>query len=138
MSNVLHLPKLATHCTSGDSSNPEILILIDNFVIRYVTVLAAITYCFSCAKVVDLIELIPSLIDWHPTVSILLILIFFLYSSNNIMDRNSSQLHSDLESLFHMVESLGRHCFVSGHIATLSREELLEELLLSCWISLYL
>lgn len=78
-------PKLATHSSSTVSSSLEILIVGDS-VLRHLTLPGAITYCLSSAKVVDLIKLIPSLIDWHPTVKMVLMHV----GTNDVMARNSS------------------------------------------------
>ncbi len=104
-------PKLAVY--SAVSSNPEILIVGDS-IVRYLTLPCAIT---SGGKVVDLIEIIPTLIDLHPTVNIVLAHI----GTNDIMAINSSKLHADLESLCYTIESLGKCCLLSGPIPTLSK-----------------
>ena len=64
-----------------------------------------------------MIELIPTLIDLHPSVKFVLAHV----GTNDVMARNSSKLQSDLESLCSTVESLGRHCLMSGPIPTLSK-----------------
>lgn len=105
--------KLAVNSNSAISSNPEILIVGDS-IVRYLTLPGAITYCLSGGKVVDLIELIPTLIDLHPTVNIVLAHV----GTNDVMARNSSKLHADLESLCYTIESLGKCCLLSGPIPT--------------------
>ncbi len=95
------------------SSNPEILIVGDS-VVRYLTLPGAITYCLSCGKVVDIIELIPTPIDLHPIVNIALMHV----RMNDIVARNCSKLHADLESLRYTVESQGK-CLMSGPIPPL-------------------
>lgn len=64
-------PKLAFYNSGVVSSNPEILIVGDS-VIRCLTLPGAITHCTSGGKVVNLIELIQTLTDLHPTVNIVL------------------------------------------------------------------
>lgn len=98
------------------SDNPEILI-VDDSIVRHLTLPGAVTYCLSGGKVVDLIDLIPALTDLHPTVNMILTYV----GTHDVMDRNSSQLCADLESLCCTIESLGRRCLMSGPIPTLSR-----------------
>ncbi len=112
-----HLPpKHATYNSCMVSNNPEILIVGD-YIVRHLTLPGAITYCLSGGKVNDLIELIPTLIDLHPTVNFVLMNV----GANDIMARNSSKLHADLESLCYTTESLGRGCIMSGPIPNLSK-----------------
>lgn len=40
---------------------------------------------------------------------------------NDVMARNYSKLHADLESMCYTIESLGKCCLLSGPIPTLSR-----------------
>ena len=84
-------PKLAVYNSGVVSSNPESLITDDSD-IRYLSLPGAITYCLSSGKVVDLIELIPTLTDLHPTVNIVLT----HEGTNAVMARNSSKLHYKL------------------------------------------
>ena len=99
-----HLPlKLATYNNCMVSSNPEILIVGDS-IVRHLTLPGAITYCLSGGKVIDLIELITTLIDLHPTVNFALTHV----GVNDVMARNS-------------FESLGRRCIMSGPIPNLSK-----------------
>lgn len=117
VSAVHQLPlKLAVYNSGMVSSNLEILIVGDS-IVRHVTLPGAITYCLSGGKVVDLIELITTLIDLHPTVNIVLTHV----GTNDVMARNSSKLHADLESLCFPIESLRRHCLLSGPIPAPSK-----------------
>lgn len=117
VSTVHQLPlKLAVYNSGMVSSNPEILIVC-NSVVRHVNLPGAITYCLSGGKVVNLIELIPTLIDLHPTVNIVLTHV----GPNDVMARNSSKLHADLESLCYTIESLGRHFLLCGPIPAPSK-----------------
>uniref|UniRef100_A0A671TMH6 SGNH hydrolase-type esterase domain-containing protein n=1 Tax=Sparus aurata TaxID=8175 RepID=A0A671TMH6_SPAAU len=109
-------PKLDTYSSCGVSSNPELLIVGDS-IVRYLTLPGAITYCLSGGKVVYIVELIPTLIDLHPSVKFVLAHV----GTNDVMARNSSKLHADLESLCYTVESLGRRCLMSGPIPTFSK-----------------
>ena len=111
--------KLAVYSNSAVSSNPEIL--IGDSIFRYLTLPGAITYCLSGGKVVDLIELIPTLIDLHPTVNIILAHV----GTNDVMKRNSRKLQADLESVCCTIESLGKCCLLSGPIPTLSKNSTL-------------
>lgn len=63
--------KLAVYSSSEVSTDPKILIIGDS-IVRHLTLPCAITYCLSEGKVTDLIGLIPSLIDVHHTVDIVL------------------------------------------------------------------
>uniref|UniRef100_A0A3B4U6Q4 SGNH hydrolase-type esterase domain-containing protein n=1 Tax=Seriola dumerili TaxID=41447 RepID=A0A3B4U6Q4_SERDU len=101
-------PNLAVYSTSVVSRNPEILIVGDS-VVRYLTLPGAITYCLS--------ELIPTLIDLHPTVNIVLTNV----GTNDATDKNSSKLQADPDSLCYTIESLGKRCLMSGPIPTFSK-----------------
>ena len=85
--------------------------------VRYLTVPCAITYCLPGGKVLDMSELIPILIDLHPSVDFVITHV----GTNDVMDRNSVKLQADLESLCCTIESLGKRCIVSGPIPTLSK-----------------
>lgn len=95
-------------------NNPEILI-VDDPIVRFLTLPGVITYVIIAST--DLIGLIPTLFDLHPTVN----LVIMHVGSNDIMARNSSKLHADLESLYYTVESLGKHCILSGPIPAPSK-----------------
>lgn len=78
-------PQRATYSSCVVSSTSEILIVGDS-VVRHLTLLGAITCCLSGGKVPDLTEFIPTLIDLHPTVNVVLMHV----GTNNVMARNSS------------------------------------------------
>lgn len=109
-------PKLSTYSDGMVSSCPETVVAGDS-IVRYMTLPGAITYCLPGGKVGDLIELISALIDLHPTVKSVITHV----GTNDVMARKSSQLHADLESLCHTVESIGRHCIMSGPIPAPSK-----------------
>ncbi|KAL7398411.1 hypothetical protein ABVT39_009423 [Epinephelus coioides] len=107
-------PKLAVYDDGCKNQPPEILIIGDS-IIRNVHLPGSITYCLSGGKTTDFVELMPSIIDLHPTVQTVLI----HAGTNDVMSRQSTQLHYDLESLVNTVESLGKICVLSGPIPTM-------------------
>ena len=58
----------------------------------------------------DFIELVPALLDIHPSVHT----VISHSGTNDIMSRQSIKLHYDLESLATSVESLRRRFILSG------------------------
>ena len=108
--------KLAVYKSTPDVTHPELLILGDS-IVCFLALPGAITYCLSGGKTSDLIELIPTLLDIHPTVHT----VIAHSGCNDVMSRQSSKLHRDLESLCCTVESLGKRCIISGPIPNASR-----------------
>ena len=84
---------------------------------RFVNLPGAVTYCLSGGKTADFIELIPILLDFHPSIHT----VISHSGTNDVMSRHSSKLHYDLESLAITVESLGRRFILSGPIPSLSK-----------------
>lgn len=80
--------------------NTEILTAGDS-VVGYLTLPGIITFCPSSG---NLIELIPTLPDLHPTIKV----VQTHMGTNDVTARNSSKLQADLEHLCCSVESLGR------------------------------
>ena len=76
------------------------------------------TWLMTGGEVTDITQPIPSLLDWHLTVNIVIAHV----GTNDIMARNSIRRRAELESLCFTIESLGRHCIVSGPIPFNSRE----------------
>ncbi|XP_073320704.1 uncharacterized protein [Pagrus major] len=106
--------KLSVYDNGCKNQPPEILIIGDS-IIRNVHLPGSITYCLSGGITTDFIELIPVLIDLHPSVHTVLL----HTGTNDVMSRRSCKLYHDLESLIHTVESLGKRCVLSGPIPTL-------------------
>lgn len=109
-------PRLSVYDKGCKDQPPEILVIGDS-IIRNVHLPGSITYCLSGGKTTDFIELIPSIIDLHPSVHHVLLHV----GTNDVMARQSVKLHHDLESLVSTVESLGKICVLSGPIPTLSK-----------------
>ena len=84
---------------------------------RFVKLPGAVTYCLSGGKTSDFIELIPALLDFHPSVHTVLVHM----GMNDVMSRQSHRLHYELESLVSTVESLGRRCVLSGPLPCMSK-----------------
>ena len=74
-------------------SPPEILVIGDS-IVRFVELPCAITYCLSGGKTTDFIELTPALLDVLASVHTVL----WHKDTNEVMLRQSTKLHSDLES----------------------------------------
>uniref|UniRef100_A0A667WT91 SGNH hydrolase-type esterase domain-containing protein n=1 Tax=Myripristis murdjan TaxID=586833 RepID=A0A667WT91_9TELE len=101
--------KLSVYKCNPEVERPEILVVGDS-IIRFVKLPGAITYCLSGGKTADFIELIPALLDIHPSV----LTVIAHTGTNDVMSRQSTKLHYELESLASTVESLGRRCVLSG------------------------
>ncbi len=108
--------KLAVYNDNLGLARLEILIVGDS-IVRFVKLPGAITYCLSGGKTVDFIELIPALLDFHPSVHA----VISHSGTNNVMSRHSAKLHHDLESLATTVESLGKRFILSGPIPSMSK-----------------
>ncbi len=108
--------RLSVYDKGCKNQPPEILVIGDS-IIRNVHLPGSITYCLSGGKTTDFIELIPTIIDLHPSVHHVLLHM----GTNDVMSRQSVKLHHDLESLVNTVESLGKICVLSGPIPTLSK-----------------
>lgn len=65
-----------------------------------------------------MIEFLPTLLDLHPTVSV----IITHMDGNDVMMRNSLRMQADMESLCYTIESLGKRCIVLGPIPTTSKK----------------
>ena len=108
--------KLTIYNDNLHTARPEILIVGDS-IVRFVRLPGAITYCFSGGKTTDFIELIPALLDIHPSVHT----VISHSGTNDVMSRQSSKLYYDLESLATTVESLGRRFIFSGPTPSVSK-----------------
>ncbi|XDV10990.1 hypothetical protein PO909_000066 [Leuciscus waleckii] len=86
----------------NDTSLPQVLLLGDSSIKR-IKLPACITYCLSNGKIGDFIKLLPKLK-----------IVIIHTGINEIMDRQSARLHSDLEELCFQIESLGKRCILSG------------------------
>lgn len=75
------------------------------------------TYCLSYSKVADIIKLSPVLTDLHPSAHTLMVHV----GTNDVMDKQSTKLRIQLESLAITIQSLGKTCVFSGPIPTLSK-----------------
>lgn len=69
-----------------------------------------LTYCLSGGKKTDFIELIPAVLDIHPSVHTVIV----HTGRNYVMSKQSIKLQFELDSLASIVESLGRRCILSG------------------------
>lgn len=110
--------KLAVYTDNLGTARPEILIVGDS-IVRFVNLPGAVTYCLSGGKTADFIELIPVLLDFHPSIHT----VISHSGTNDVMTRHSIKLHHDLESLATTVESLGKNFLFSGPIPSLSKSE---------------
>ena len=90
---------------------PEVIVIGDS-IVRSVTIPNAITYCLSGAKVAELIEISPILVDRHPSAHTYV----FHVGSNDVLNRESIRLRLNLESLVATIEGLGKNCVFSGPI----------------------
>lgn len=108
--------KFSVYTGGCKDRQPEILIVGDS-IIRSVELPGAITYCLPGAKVTDIIELSPVLIDRHPSAHILIV----HESTNDVMDKESVILRDQLKSLAITTQSLGRTCIFSGPIPAPSK-----------------
>lgn len=108
--------KLAVYTDTLCTARPEILILGDS-IVRFANLPGAVTYCLSGGKTADFIELIPVLLDFHPSIHT----VISHSGTNDVMSRHSIKLHHDLESLATTVECLGRRFILSGPIPSLSK-----------------
>ncbi len=109
-------PKLAIYKDNLGTERPEILITGDS-IVRFVRLPGAITYCLSGGKTADFTELIPALLNIHPTVHT----VICHTGTCNVTGRQSIKLHYDLESLATTIESLGRRCVLSGPTPVMSK-----------------
>ena len=109
-------PRLSVYDKGCKNQLPEILVIGDS-IIRNVHLPGSVTYCLSGGKTTDFIEIIPIIIDLHPSVHHILLHM----GTNDVMSRQSVKLHHDLESLVITIESLGKICVLSGPIPTLSK-----------------
>ena len=82
------------------------------------TIPDAITYSLSSGRVIDILKLLPSLLNWHPTVNIVIVHV----GTNDVMARSSIRLQDELETLCLTIESLGKRCILSDPIPFNSRE----------------
>ena len=72
--------------------------------------LRGITYCFSSAKTLDIIETIPPVLDRHPTVCAVIVHI----GTNDIKLRQSIKLQQNFELFAETIESLGKQSGILG------------------------
>ncbi|KAK0143437.1 Neurogenic locus notch 1 [Merluccius polli] len=112
ISDPLH-PKLRCY-NSKVNSSPQILIAGDSLV-RDLVLPGSITYCLSGGKIADLIQLVPCLLERHPSIT----MVVSHVGVNDVMDRLSTKMRLEMESLCTTVESLGKRCIISGPIPTL-------------------
>lgn len=104
-------PRTTTHYDFKVRCNPEILIVGDS-IVRHLILPGAITYSISGGKVSDISQLIPALLDWHPSINIVIIHV----GTNDVMARSSLRLQDELETLCFTIESIGKRCIMSGPI----------------------
>ncbi|KAL2077886.1 hypothetical protein ACEWY4_027390 [Coilia grayii] len=110
--DVLQLPPFTSiHFYRDVLCNPEILIVGDS-IVRDLIIPSAITYCISGGRVIDISQLIPSLLDRHPSVNIVIVHV----GTNDVMARSSIKLQDELETLCLTIESHGKRCIMSGPI----------------------
>ncbi|KAL2088047.1 hypothetical protein ACEWY4_016875 [Coilia grayii] len=110
--DVLQLPPFTTiHFYRDVLCNPEILIVGDS-IVRDLIIPSAITYCISGGRVIDISQLIPSLLDRHLSVNIVIVHV----GTNDVMARSSIKLQDELETLCLTIESHGKRCIMSGPI----------------------
>lgn len=97
-------------------SPPDFIILGDSMV-RSVLIPRGITYPFSGAKILDLLEHAPAIIERHPSAHTVIV----HGGVNDLRCRQSSKLRADYEILAESIESLGKLCVFSGLIPSLRR-----------------
>lgn len=84
------------------NGQPEILVIGDS-ISRFVELPCALTNCFSGCKTLDASIHILAILDRHPTDHTVIMHV----GCNEVMSRQSPQLHSDFESLTPTIKSLG-------------------------------
>lgn len=104
-------PYTTIHFNCDILCNPEILIVGDS-IVRDLIIPSAITYCISGGRVIDISQLIPSLLDRHPSINIVIVHV----GTNDVMARTSIKLQDELETLCLTIESHGKRCIMSGPI----------------------
>ena len=65
-------PNTATYYDCNVRCNPDILIVGDS-IVRQLTIPGAITYSLTGGRVIDILQLLPSVLNWHPTVNIVIV-----------------------------------------------------------------
>lgn len=108
-------PKTTIHYDCHVQCKPEILIVGDS-IVRQLIIPGAITVSLSGGRVSDISKLIPSLLDWHPSVNTVIVHV----GTNDVMARSSIKLQTELESLCLAIERLGKRCVMSGPIPLIS------------------
>ncbi|CAK6952975.1 ubiquitin carboxyl-terminal hydrolase 47-like isoform X2 [Scomber scombrus] len=94
--------KMSIYKGSPESLRP--ILVVGDSIIRFLRLHGAVTCCVSRGKTADFIELIPVLLDIHPSVHTVIV----HSGTNDVMSRQSTRLYYELESLTTTVESLGR------------------------------
>ena len=84
-------------------------------IVRNLKLPGAFTYCLSGGKTEDFNEIIPALLDVHPSVHTVII----HTGTNDVMSRKPFKLHDQLVLLVDTVQSLGKRCVLSGPLGDL-------------------
>lgn len=103
----------ATSATSSASSlvfPPPKYILVGDSIVRYVAIPNGITYSFSGAKIHDLVQCIPAIVEQYPSAHTVIVHV----GTNDIRCRQSIKLRYDYELLAVTIESLGKIYIFSG------------------------
>eukprot|EP00064_Thunnus_orientalis_P008117 superscaffoldBa00000948_g8140 len=109
--------------SGGHVDGEHEVLLVGDSIIQFVEVPNGITYCLQGAKILDIIELVPALIDRHLTALIIIVHL----GTNETGLRQSVKLPQGFETLAETIESLGEICIFSGPIPTLRKSITLME-----------
>lgn len=85
--------------------------------IRFIELPRGITYCYSRAKTLDIVENILPALECHSFVHTVSVHV----GTNDTKLRQSIKLQEDLELVAVKIESLGKHCVFSGPTPTLRK-----------------
>ena len=126
--------KLSIYSYNNDTERAQLLVVRDS-IVRNVKLPGAFTYCLSGGKTSDFSELIPALLDVHPSVHTVLV----HTGTNDVMSREPFKLQSELSSLVDTIQSLGKRCVLSGPLGDLfnSSERFSRLLSLHTWMQNY-
>lgn len=80
-------------------------LLVGDSIVHFVELHRGLTYCFSGAKILDIAQYIPTIIELHPSAHT----VFVHVATNDIKLKRSIKLQHDMELLAVTVESLGKH-----------------------------
>lgn len=97
---------------------PPSVLLIGDSVVKNVRFGNTITHCVPGAKVIDIIQMLPGILDLH-SASLRKIIVHVGF--NDTAHQQSEQTKADFLQLFDLLKSTGKIIFISGPIPKLSR-----------------